>query len=221
MREYFRYLRKCFAAAIHIWEQAERMGVLIAALLSAVAGVAYFAYGIEISLAWRLASAIAVFFGVWFLFLLIFVAPYSVYKAERNKIKTVAPLSPNMSMRSLFSHIAKATGKTRNGEIGWQVLDALSVGGLQAWGRKIIEDKRLSMHRGRTRPGALAEIPREYWGEAKFDYSFLNMDNIGSYCVYKENSNMNALDPSQRRVDGFSDVRVDRVQALMIWPIKN
>lgn len=104
MLNYLRYLRECLWASVRIWEHAERMSVLVAALLSMVAGFAYFYYGVEIELTWRALSAVGVFFGAWFLFLLIFVAPYSVYKQEREKTgKALTGNSKSVGLRRIIT----------------------------------------------------------------------------------------------------------------------
>ena len=108
-------------------------------------------------------------------------------------------LAPNLP---LTAHRKTATGgiighvDERWEPIGATVLKQLSLGRLHASGRQLRETKRLHA----------APIPSEFWRDAKFTYWFLDE---GLSVVQ---------DAFNSKNDSYSEIEVDRTEAMAIWP---
>lgn len=95
--------------------------------------------------------------------------------------------------------------------VGIDVRDKLSTGQLKAWGRIIREDGIESIL-GQNQP--LTPIASEYWERADFSYIFLAEGQEKAEHTYPENR---ILGP---RNHSYGDVRVNKQQAIKIWPKK-
>lgn len=134
------------------------------------------------------------------------------------KITAPAPGIPTPSawpIRELFSHVrpdypltsVKTVGRSTTDNlddrwkpIGNDVIKQLSVGRLHAIGRKEVYQP--------LRHLASAPIPQSYWESAKFTFYFLDHDGKNLDHVVND--------------DGvrYSDLEVDRAEALAIWPFE-
>jgi hypothetical protein len=158
----------------------------------------------------------------WWIWLLVIVAIFflavvdnvarSQHATRRSNATAEAEPLPDMLIHDLFFHI-RADVLENAQEQRWEavardIMDRFSTGQLLAWGREI--DKRSK------RGGALTLIPRDYWRNRTFVYTFfqdhkgigvLNNAEIAHTYSYQ---NPNDLQ--------YADVRVNRAQAFGIWP---
>ena len=128
----------------------------------------------------------------------------SASQAEIAADPLVGHVIPDWPIRNLFFHIrpdlvddseAKAW-KT----VGDDVKDKFSVGSLQVWGREIDRNsQRLS----------LVEIDKKFWAHARFSYWFLAEGH--EVLMHAE------TDSTSIRLQ-YADLRVNRSQALALWP---
>jgi hypothetical protein len=112
------------------------------------------------------------------------------------------PKAPaNWPIRELFFHIRPDLLDSGRqdlwDEVGMDVLDKLSTGQLKAYGR--LADT------GQTKP--LTEIPKTYWGDARFTYWFLDKGHEQTVHVENKKAGM-----------AYRDLRVSRDHALELWP---
>ena len=116
---------------------------------------------------------------------------------------------PDWPIHQLFSHIEpdilnRATsGPERWDIIGDKIRDALSLNRLKAWGRPVTENDL----EGRRAP--ITEIMSSYWATAQFTYFFF--DNTAEGQPHTQV-------PSGSRWPAYTDIQVNRRQALAIWP---
>jgi hypothetical protein len=135
---------------------------------------------------------------------IILILPYRLWKANKAEIAELklpgAPF-PDWKIRKLFHHIRpRDLLENDNFEIvGAEVLDKLATGQLMAWGRK--------MNGIGYRP--LQAIKMTFWYNARFTYFFLTKDPDSATHVLGNDLLENA---------SFSDIHVNRVSALRIWP---
>ncbi len=114
--------------------------------------------------------------------------------------------APDWSIHDLFYYLRPTIspdGPTSFwDEVGGEVLDKLSAGHLQAWGREI--------NRGATTQFlSLAPIDRSYWRAARFTYVFLLDDR---------ERDLHATQLSPSNLPNYGDLRVNREQSIKLWP---
>ena len=114
---------------------------------------------------------------------------------------------PDWTIRELFFYIRPdcIDGKRNTAnrgiweDVGVDILDKASTGQLKVWGRK--------MTPGERRP--LTLIDEDYWGLASFTYQFF---------AESQQFNPHTHDPATARNLIYTDLRVNRSQAMMLWP---
>jgi nucleoside phosphorylase len=133
----------------------------------------------------------------------------AVRSANRETAAKVDPaysLAPDWSIHDLFHHLRptiSADGPTTIwDEVGNDVLDKLSTGQLNAWGRVIVRGPM-------TTYLSLAPIDPNYRTAARFTYAFL-LDN------HERDKHVTQNTPSS--LPDYGDLRVNRAQALKLWP---
>jgi hypothetical protein len=107
------------------------------------------------------------------------------------------PPGPDWSLHDLFLHIHPNAFENEHKErVSQEVKDNLSIGRLKSWGREIRDSRRLS----------LTEIMPHYWKAASFTYFFRDGNTPGQW--------------DARSGDGvdMADIKVNRSQAMQIWP---
>jgi hypothetical protein len=111
---------------------------------------------------------------------------------------------PNWPIRELFYHIRPdlldEPDETRWIAIGRNIIDKLSTGQLEAWGRRNTKAPRLT---------ALSPIRQSFWEDASWTYNFF-ADGTDHYIHAERGMPANA--------EQYRDVQVNRLQALRIWP---
>jgi nucleoside phosphorylase len=122
------------------------------------------------------------------------------------RMDTTNSIAPDWRIHDLFYHLRpdiSADGPSSAwDEVGKEVLDKLSTGQLNGWGREIV--------RGATTTYlALATIDRTYWRVARFTYVFL-LDN--------HERDKHATQNTPSRLPDYGDLQVNRAQALKLWP---
>ena len=119
---------------------------------------------------------------------------------ERHFSEAKGELHPDLRLKNLFFYVnpdcfgGAGENTIRTGD---DILDKLSTGKVVAWGR--------ANNEGIQKP--LTQIPREYWGNATFDYAFFCDDT----CVQAEPL-PGYFGPS------YSDLQFNRERVKAVWP---
>lgn len=109
---------------------------------------------------------------------------------------------PDWTIRELFFHIRPDVLDGKDGvAVGSEVMDAFSLGRLRCWGREIDQRRRRLPQ---------AEIPTSYWRHADFTYWFLKDGDGVSTQVTGTGSPISGPE--------YTDLRVNKAEALAIWP---
>ena len=87
-------------------------------------------------------------------------------------------------------------------DVGNDILDKLSAGQLQIWGREIVRGAALSFRN-------LTPIDSSYWRAARFTYAFL-LDG--------HERDLHVSQTESTRLPDLGDLRVNREDALALWP---
>jgi|SRR5271157_3922228 len=118
----------------------------------------------------------------------------------------IGPGGPDWSMQDLFRYLRPSvspTGPTALWEeVGGDVLDKLSSGQLHAWGREIVRDATTTLR-------SLAPIDSAYWRTAQFTYAFL---------LDEHERDVHARQDAPSRLPDYADLRINRENAVKIWP---
>lgn len=113
---------------------------------------------------------------------------------------------PNLSIHDLFYYLRPNLSPTCPSElwdeIGREVLDKLSSGQLQAWGRQIARGVTVTLY-------SLALVEPSYWRAARFTYVFLLDD-------HERDLHATQLAPSS--LPDLADLWVNRENAVRLWP---
>jgi len=115
---------------------------------------------------------------------------------------------PDMTIRDLFFHIDPHL--LNDEKSGWsrvarEVQDALSVGRLQCWGRRIGQGAPQPRHRS-----TIQEMERSVWATGDFTMWFLDEKNEQlTHFVSK---------PAPFENHEWADLRISKEQALRVWP---
>jgi len=114
--------------------------------------------------------------------------------------------APDLSIHDLFYYLRpnlRANGPSENrDEVGGEVLDKLSSGQLQAWGREIARGTTTTYY-------SLTPIARSYWRAARFTFVFLLED-------HERDLHATQLAPSN--LPDLADLWVNRDNAVQLWP---
>lgn len=112
---------------------------------------------------------------------------------------------PDWTIRELFYYLRPDVVDDKDMElwklVGSEVQDQLSIGRLQIWGREIQKPSRAR--------APLREIEKSYWSHAKFSYWFLAENHEDVNHTYP---------PQGTSLAEYSDLRINKAQALKIWP---
>jgi hypothetical protein len=123
-------------------------------------------------------------------------------QSEINAALEALKPSPNMKFRELFFYldpdVLNAERKAWH-KVGREVLDGLSTGQLDCWGRRITSVRR----------GPLELVDRAYWAGAHLTYWFLKEDG-------EQNDHARAS-TILANVE-YADLRVNRAQVMRLWP---
>ena len=154
---------------------------------------------------------IIVTFGIWpALFLLkFFTLPPLIYGEQLSQIEALreerelTDVVPNWSIKDLYLHVDPNACSQDNPSFeptDIEILDKLATGRLLAWGRPV-EDYAT----------ALRPIPRTYWEDAQFTHIFLLSDEptSGPHVVTLWHV---------RNAEEYRDLKVNKAQALRLWP---
>jgi hypothetical protein len=198
------WVRKLWAAWGHLNNAVALWAILAGALTFLGTFFGSAAENLSVTAVWvySLAAALLVL-------LLVFVAAaFLRWIYERPAVsareKAQKPFGPDWTLRELFLHIEPDVLDTDNGweRIGRDILDKLSTGQLSAWGRA----------RRQARETNLAPIPTAFWANATFTYFFFAEDATDQD---------HAIEGIGVFQSSYSDIRVNRAQALSFWPEKS
>ena len=132
------------------------------------------------------------------------VRPMSRPKLAIKRAAPVVPIVPDRPISYLFLHVHPAPFRTflEKERVGHQVTQKFASGALRAWGREMIDGKRLP----------LGEIPKEAWRSSRFTYWFLDGGAESKDICHVE------CDGPQRAPRLFCDLQVSHVQLESVWP---
>jgi len=128
-----------------------------------------------------------------------------------SRFPPAAPDQPNWRIDELFSHIdpnvlnPSDAGRDPWEVVGGQIRDALSLRRLRIWGRPV-EDHASAL----SETEALREIDATYWQSATFTYWFFDSTAAGQPHTHV---------PPHSGLLQYTDLRVNRAEALKIWPL--
>ena len=164
--------------------------------------------------AWSVAGAgfVLVVGAICFLWKLVSIPP-KMAAEEAEKLRAMSPLAtapmPDLTIGELFFHLdpnvaddEPNTHQNRRMVVGGVVMDALSLGKLQSWGRQIgAKSKRLPM----------TEIESGYWKYARWTYFFFDPSTAQNHHAQAEE------DPPVYWRE-YADIQVNKAQVLRLWP---
>jgi len=114
--------------------------------------------------------------------------------------------TPDWTIRELFHYLRPTISPdgpiSEWDDVGNDILDKLSAGQLQIWGREIVRGAALSFRN-------LTPIDSSYWRAARFTYAFL-LDG--------HERDLHVSQTESTRLPDLGDLRVNREDALALWP---
>jgi len=143
-------------------------------------------------------------------------APVFIYRQEQRhrqllqmQLDAMQVPNPDWPIADLFHHIQPDLLERPNehawNQIGNDIRDTFSIGRLRVWGRVV--DEGIGKLIGERQ--VLRLIEPEYWHSAHFTYMFFDETAGSAAHTYLE---VNATQPV------YTDLRVNRTEASMIWP---
>lgn len=190
------------------WDTPVRLAISVGSPLAAGAATwlasQQFAWGVMASF-----SVLVMLAGATFLTKLIAV-PITIDREQTSAVSVlkalVEPIDPvpDMSIRELFFHIDKDILDNDRWETAdIDVRDALALGRLKCWGRKVRDDIL------RRELSALQEIDKKFWERGSFTYDFFEDGR---------ESRTHAIGRDDVFRLEYADLRVNRAQVQGIWP---
>ncbi len=112
-------------------------------------------------------------------------------------------LAPDWPIRNLFFHIKPNISDAEFNDVAAQVIDKFSTGQLDCWGRPIVDSDRLP----------LVPIDYQSWQYLRLSHWLLDAGGDGMV-LQADKRKQNSPVPQ------YTDLQVNRAQALTIWPLK-